>query len=75
MPEVLTVVAGASRLTCGIGGNDSSNDVPNDEDGLNGLIPPNPVGCGFRVEDDGVEVTITVCWLENGAVSLLCGTI
>jgi len=36
----------------GMGGRDSSSEVPNDEDGLKGLIPPKPVDCGFNMVGD-----------------------
>jgi hypothetical protein len=44
-------IAGVPGSLCGIGGNDSMSDAPNDDDGLKGLIPPKPVDCGLRVGD------------------------
>jgi len=47
----------------GIEGNDSRRDAPNEEDGLNGLRPANPVKCGLsgaaegggETENEGVD--------------------
>jgi len=37
-------------------GRESNRLAPNDEVGLKGLIPPNPVTCGCRDETDGAVV-------------------
>lgn len=51
----------------GIGGKDSSSDAPNDDDGLNGFKPANPVIWGFReLVLEVIEVLVPpVGWLEN----------
>jgi hypothetical protein len=63
----LPLSAGVPGKDPGIGGKDSSNDAPNDDDGLNGFKPTNPVNWGFRelgLED--IEVLVApVSWLEN----------
>lgn len=63
---------GVVGADCGMGGNESSKCAPNEDDGLNGLIPEKPVICGFNegeetdIEgaEDVVEVTVApVGWL------------
>jgi len=40
---VVPVALGVVGLDCGIGGSDSNKDAPNDDVGLNGLMPLKPV--------------------------------
>ena len=50
-------------VDCGIGGRDSSSEAPNDDVGLNALIPLNPVVCGFNGGEnviDGVVAPVTL---------------
>lgn len=53
------VTLGVVGLDCGIGGSDSNKDAPNDDVGLNGLIPLKPVIWGFnwppKGDMEGVE--------------------
>lgn len=61
------VIAGVVGWDPGTGGRDSSREAPNDEDGLNGFKPVNPVTCDFT----GVSVVekevlvVPVAWLER----------
>lgn len=55
-----------------IGGKDSNNDAPKDDEGLNALSPLNPVVCGLSVGDrdidGGLDVDVDVApvgWLFN----------
>lgn len=48
-------LAGAEGPDAGIGGSDSSNEAPKDDEGLNGLIPPKPVDWGCRGGDTAME--------------------
>jgi len=57
--------AGVVGADCGIGGRVSSSDAPNDEVGLNALIPAlKPVACGRSGEPVG--------WLENAVLPVGC---
>lgn len=64
---------GVVGADCGIGGRDSNNAAPKEEDGLNGLSPLlKPVFCGCNglaeeIEMDGAEDVIVapVGWLDN----------
>lgn len=44
----------------GMGGRDSSNDVPNDEDGLKALRPLNPVNWGFRGAETEMDGAVDI---------------
>ena len=59
--------AGVPGKDPGIGGKDSSSDAPNDDDGLKGFKPANPVIWGLReLVLDTMEVLVPpVGWLEN----------
>jgi hypothetical protein len=60
----LAVSAGVAGKDPGIEGKDSSSAVPNDDDGLNGFKPANPVIWGLReLELEDVEVVAPVNWL------------
>lgn len=53
--ELPPAVAGVVGFGPEIGGKDSNNDVPNDDEGLNALSPLNPVVCGLSAGDKEVE--------------------
>jgi len=66
----LPVTAGVVGEEPGIDGKVPRSDAPNDEDGLNGFMPPNPVDWGFSmgetVIDGAEEVEVTpVGWVDN----------
>jgi len=50
------------ELSEGIGGKDSNNDVPKDDEGLNALSPLKPVVCGLSAGDNdsggGLDVAV-----------------
>jgi len=48
---------GDSLGDCGMGGRDSSNAAPKEEDGLKGLMPANPVVCGIS-GPEGIDTLI-----------------
>lgn len=58
------LMSGVVGWDWGIGGSDSRSCAPNDDDGLNGLIPENPVVCGCRALVFEVVVA-PVGWLDS----------
>lgn len=67
--EPVAAPDGVDPVDCGMGGSDSNSEAPNEDDGLNALIPENPVVCGCMgdIEMEGAEVpfVVPVAWLEK----------